>query len=95
MTLFAGIMIVVIVFLVMVYVFRTVIKNIVLAKKRSKSQDFFLYQVNEFAVNSLIVFKEQGDLFSQSRMRNAGVEVGGEAIQLIDYIKNVPWFFYL
>lgn len=95
MTLFAGIMIVVIVFLVMVYVLRAAGKNAVLAKKRRKSQDYFLRQVSNFTVNSLIEFNRKEDLFSPSRMRNAGIEVTGEEIQLVDYTKNVPWFFYL
>lgn len=95
MTLFAGIMIVVIVFFVILYVLRAAGKYAVLAKKRRKSQDFFLCQMSDFTVNSLIVFDQADDLFSPGKMRNAGIEVIGEEIQLVDYTKDVPWFFHL
>lgn len=93
MTLFAGIIIVVIVVFVMLYVLRTARKKVVSTKKRKKSQDYFLRQLSDFTVNSLIVFTRE-ELFSPSRMRNAGIDVAEEEIQLVDYTKNVPWFFY-
>ena len=95
MTFFAGITIIVIVFWVIAYVLRTARKSAVLAKKRKNSQNYFLCQVSNFTLNSSIVFNRKEDLFSRSRMRNAGIEVVGEDIQLVDYVKNVPWFFYL
>lgn len=95
MTIFAGVLIVFIVFVVIVYVLRTARKNAILAKKRENSQNYFMYQVSNFTLNSSIVFNRKEDLFSQSRMRNAGIEVVGEDIELVDYVKDVPWFFYL
>lgn len=95
MILFAGVLIVVIVFVVIAYVLRTVRKKVILAKRRENSQNYFLYQVSNFTLNSSIVFNQREDLFSQGKMRNAGIEVTGEDIQLVDYVKNVPWFFYL
>lgn len=95
MILFAGGLIVVIVIVVIAYVLRTVRKNVILAKKRESSQNYFLSQVSNFTLNSSIMFNRKDDLFSKSRMINAGIEVIGEDIQLVDYVKNVPWFFYL
>lgn len=95
MVLFAGGLIVVIVLVVIAYVLRTVRKNVILAKRRENSQNYFLCQVSNFTLNSSIVFDRKEDLFSKSRMINAGIEVIGEDIQFVDYVKNVPWFFYL
>lgn len=95
MVLFAGGLIVTIIFVVIVYVLRAVRKNIILAKKRENSQNYFLCQVSDFTLNSSIVFERQEDLFSRSRMINAGIEVMEGDIQLVDYVKDVPWFFYL
>ena len=95
MKLFAGIFILVIVFFVAWYVLRTVGKKAVLDKRRRMVQDYFLNQVGNFPVDSSMVFNQQNDLYSQSRMINAGIEVNEEEIQLVDYTKDVPWFFYL
>ena len=90
----AGIIIAIIVLGVMVYVLREIRRNVVLAKKRKQNQDFFLCQVSNFTVNSIMVFKKKDDLFSIAKMRNAGIEVLGTDIEVLDYTKNVPWVFY-
>lgn len=93
MKLYAGILIVVIVFVVVMYVLRAARKNAILVKNRENSENYFLYQMKDFALDSTIVFNSEEDLFSQDRMINAGIEVVGESIQLADCVKNVPWFF--
>lgn len=95
MMIFAGVMIVVIVFSVMVFVLRAAGKNAVLQKKRKEIQDFFLCQMSNFTMDPLIEFRHKEDLLSPSMMSNAGIELIGEEIQMVDYVKNVPWFFYL
>lgn len=95
MKIFAGILILVILIFVSWYVLRTVGKKALLDKKRRIIQEYFLNQVGDFSVDSSMMFNQQNDLYSQGRMINAGIEVNGEEIQMVDYTKDVPWFFYV
>lgn len=91
---FAGIVIVSIMFLTILYTLHTIGKHIILTRRKRKLEGYFISQTSNFTVSPLITFNKKEDLFSKATIENAGTVSIKEKFEIVDYTKNVPWFLH-